>query len=994
MYRRTRPAFTLIEVLIGVIIMAIVISGIAMSIRMGIDLYGRAEAHSEVIRGMRFTLDSFSRTISPLLHTASQVEILSIDASEIPPASGDEHYIFKDGEALIHRTKHGDSLLPGSEYIKMINFYIPSGDKPTADNYTLKLSISHAYENGYGASQKIDILEALYNKPAKSYGNGSSGNAGSVLRFVAIQDLSLFWKVTPKLYTADGWHKVDNTPNLPIGNNIAVSYDAILLPHPDADSETASEKPIINWYISESAATPENGVIPSSQHQLLDREGNPISSDVLYTSGDKSVLRDGNKFKLSDGEEWALNASKSFYIRALITMPQQTDSGTPITSAKIWSPYISFSRPGAAADGGMWQDWLSGADGFKKTEVSAEGGHVKITTDNTNMKITIQAGNTKKDGAATVAKLDYKYMNNDKIYKAWQNYDAKTTADIPSYITMTNYSIIMEYQTQSNIQNLWLFLSTSSGNEVGWENNSTTEFKDIGYALQICQDDKRQTNGESKGFSLCCYEANNAQPMLQEAYGIQNVTNNDRAYAPENLMNKEFTKWTYEEKHRILVSVLEYYTDDKNNPKYIIRARFLKEATSSTQTRLEDPWCTGPDFFFSEPMWFGLPVGSRLYSTNSTTYQAPVRHYFGNYWNNTNPQECLTTGPGLNDADATSSLFYGLKQQKIENSAPKDVASTVFKTKELNPKNAVNVDSDRVLSNPKRNRYIGLHASQKSNSNNSVTIYNVELAPGFSADEIKSIMPANGKMYEISDTISEEEFQKISQTDWYASQSGTAKDVNKRLFGVSSTGNSTNKGENGLTSIYYNQLNEMTKKYSIGLYGLQHVPGTNCPCPLHNEFYKWLAPAVKLPDPKEIIRALHSMTYDPSSQIYKFFDNTTEQAKTLNSGGINYAVNAVVNECRSKYGYDLSSTSWRIYRKKIVTTMPPQYYYNIFWSPIDIAGLASGDSFECYRWGGAEDTATKIFEDKKVEKGTANVKPDNPDGVFYMNTIYNWAPNK
>ena len=85
MKNKKLAAFTLVEALIGVIIMMIVIGGIALSIKMGIDMYGRAEAHSELINGMRFTLDSFNREISPMLDVTREVE-MSPPTSQTFPA--------------------------------------------------------------------------------------------------------------------------------------------------------------------------------------------------------------------------------------------------------------------------------------------------------------------------------------------------------------------------------------------------------------------------------------------------------------------------------------------------------------------------------------------------------------------------------------------------------------------------------------------------------------------------------------------------------------------------------------------------------------------------------------------------------------------------------------------------------------------------------------------------------------------------------------------
>jgi hypothetical protein len=50
-----------------------------------------------------------------------------------------------------------------------------------------------------------------------------------------------------------------------------------------------------------------------------------------------------------------------------------------------------------------------------------------------------------------------------------------------------------------------------------------------------------------------------------------------------------------------------------------------------------------------------------------------------------------------------------------------------------------------------------------------VTVYGLDLAPGFSINEIRSIMPENGKLYNIEETIPASELAKIQDKDWYKS---------------------------------------------------------------------------------------------------------------------------------------------------------------------------------------------------------------------------------
>jgi hypothetical protein len=116
-----------------------------------------------------------------------------------------------------------------------------------------------------------------------------------------------------------------------------------------------------------------------------------------------------------------------------------------------------------------------------------------------------------------------------------------------------------------------------------------------------------------------------------------------------------------------------------------------------------------------------------------------------------------------------------------------------------------------------------------------VTIYGLDFAPGFSINEIRSIMPENGKLYNIEETIPVSELTKIQDKDWYKSYklmiASSGNDINKKIFG--STARSDGSGNNG--SWYYQNAGG-----DGGVYDLQHRNINDCKCPLHNELFKWL----------------------------------------------------------------------------------------------------------------------------------------------------------
>ncbi|MDD3319697.1 MAG: type II secretion system protein, partial [Synergistaceae bacterium] len=65
MKNSARSGFTLVELLIGVVMMSVVIAGIAFTVSSGFDLYTTADSNAVVVSGVRFTADSFNRNVAP-----------------------------------------------------------------------------------------------------------------------------------------------------------------------------------------------------------------------------------------------------------------------------------------------------------------------------------------------------------------------------------------------------------------------------------------------------------------------------------------------------------------------------------------------------------------------------------------------------------------------------------------------------------------------------------------------------------------------------------------------------------------------------------------------------------------------------------------------------------------------------------------------------------------------------------------------------------------
>lgn len=181
---------TLVELVVGMVVTVIVLSSIAFGIRAGLGLFSKSEAHSRVITGARFTMDSFNRKISPKLNIATQVSVLNIDIASIPESSlmtEDEHYVFLKNSSVVYRTSSGDIRLDGSDHIASLSFTLPIEIDAEPTNYILKMDL-HA-QHSEQASVKLDVpLEkALFNLPSKE-GSSLSGN---VLYFTSTSYLKI-----------------------------------------------------------------------------------------------------------------------------------------------------------------------------------------------------------------------------------------------------------------------------------------------------------------------------------------------------------------------------------------------------------------------------------------------------------------------------------------------------------------------------------------------------------------------------------------------------------------------------------------------------------------------------------------------------------------------------------------------------------------------------------------------------------------------------------
>lgn len=982
--KKGAAGFTLAETLIGVIIMAVVTASIAFGIRQALAVYGKAAAKSSVLAALRFTSDSYARKIVPMLHTAYKIEV-RYDNAVIPAAENlakDERYLYLDGDAVTLRTQSGDETLPGSEYISKLSFSLPARTDDIDEDYLLTATITASRDVYETVVKSLDIKTALCNKPEKL--NTADAN-GAVLRFFAKDATALALTASMRLKNDYNGEIIDGV-TMPNGSKIRMSYTPKLN---DSSGEIAKSeytdntRESIRWFISASKAndlTESSGDLSSSTENhlfmLVTQSGQPLSSDLLATPADDVyyVLSNGSAIK------WT---AKEMIIRCRIapcvTYQEQTVTSSP---PYLYSDYVYMQKN---VDKGIWRGWLESlktgtGDDFKRTDV-ATGNSDKITlaVNNNTIVATIKASAERANvGAATVARLSYKWFENDRVNSIW-SLSPKTSADIPPFMTLTNYSVIVDAEMPATGRNgsvayFWGILLNGTG-------SSGSAFNDTGYVFQYERKRGYPKQDESQpGLLIRKFEKGELvgySTNTPKSYGIYNETDNapggDQRYLPKNLHNDAFDfyngksdddAWTT--RRRVMLTVLEYYTEDKAKPFYIIRAKFLKLTSDYTPEQLaeikkDDPWCVGKTFFASEPMWFGLYVGNKM-TLSGKDSKVDVKHYADSTSMNANVNEAPVT-IGRKVIDYTQNLFYGTKYKKD---------SPGFAAK------AVSMREDGGDSYNTRERYIGLRVFSESkggNNNAAVTFNEVALAPGFSADEIRSIMPQGGRVYEIEDTVPANnaalEWSIINASAWYKGLQASlgGKTYNDVLFGAE-------KGSDGdgKSSIYYTLVkyeNGGNGTQYGGVYDIQHIKTNDCKCPLHYGIYKWIMVVTS----DAVINAFVTLLDNTNSIVYKYFNDPSRKNNvnvTLDSTGKNIAPKVLAELEAIVKAADLTNYTWTVERKS--PTAPVVYY--IYWTNKDVSVLMPGTeriAVDRGRYNTSSKTLTK-------ESGTVTVDSKTVDG--------------
>lgn len=826
---RRRPAMSLIELLITLLIMLLVTGTIIFAAMSAVDLFVKAEANGRLVSGVRFTLDSFSRRISPMLSVTRDIKILQYtDTDEIPVPSSipyNTHYLFLQDNSVVHRDASGDKVLEGSECINSINFSIPAASDDDPENYLLSFQVSAVNPSYPDAKLDLSIKKGLFNKPAKSGSGDSPGiYTGNVLRFTAKDMLPLNCMINNlKLYkygTTAVVHQVSKD-TADLNPDITVSYDLM----PKTDPETGSkiiDRSVVEWYISTgvSAGTNITDALPTDSNrdkyywQLVRGNGEAIHSRDIDISGPFYVKSGGNYI------EWGSYG----VIRCRVTPRADTADGSRSgTGEPVWSPYVLVVAPktGGSIGGELWTEWtdhlLNGTAGNGNFYEQVTPDKINISVSHENGERVLSINNSDNNlGSSISAAVRLDLMDAERLLM-----QIGSGNDEASYTTITNYSLIVDAQ-----------VIDSSGYGVLINGRGTTNngaFKDYG---QILQYDKQKrcfpirliADGAEYGHS----PVNVSGP-----YGMEKEYQNpefglagyyDPRYMQNDIFNVPYSKYDsdkptfFTDRRRILYTILEYYdrniSDGKDHPRFIIRMRYLRPPTPEERTYYQntDPWCVGKAFFLSEPIWFGSFVGDPCQNKQYT-----VRNYTSTF----NGNKITLPSPPSGTSERSR---YIVKFKYNDKNNNYKTYEAVFKAKLMDVRadlmekwsswSGLSGILDTIYDTEKK-RYIGIRVWGTNTSQEGVKFYEINLAPGFSAKELKAIVPENGVLYELADTMTPEELKRL-------------KDSGAIII---------DKFDDSLNKVFHNNKysdgeGNQAKSGKIGVMDLQHIMGDDCDCPL------------------------------------------------------------------------------------------------------------------------------------------------------------------
>lgn len=937
--QKRRRAFTLVELIIGMVMMVIVMGGIITGLSMGLRLYGRAEANGKVTNGARFTAASFKHKIWPMMSRASIVEILP-NLPDIAVSDSEDCYVYLDEleQCVKYRIGDRDEPLAGSEFITSLDFSVPTASEDLAENFILRMRVEAQAPRIKSAHVTLDIDSALINMPAK---RGSETEAaayrGPVLHFnifdfrdLQLRNLSDDNKILQNEETVEKDSVIQLRYNIivPSGNKDATKT----LYYISSESKASLKKSTGYW-------EDDNYNDKHPDYYDKDTRGNycwPLvikSGDVYYLAGDQYKKASGK-----EDEFLKIPTSGTFYVYTGNNLDSDFDGEGKLKKDSMTSverfgsfgylrawvvPAYSDTDGGSFVRPKGYEQWSvrvrilqSNPDGqtwFRRfTQHQVDLIPNKIHLDSTDSNFSAVGYINPETGEYRV-KMEYNTGNNhiqiggallpEDIGDA-RKYD-KEIYDGVSYTNITNYSIIVDAEAGTTTAGLALLLN-------GYMNNGATSGYCLyydpganGYPIRLQNYSGNVGNYNNYGVREIDSPIESAINDTLDISKISGLASNSRFYGsyynPQYvniaLQNDIFQRWESHEstlqttigdktqecsdmqpRRRYMVTILEYHTGKRENPRLLVRMRLLKNLSevmkeskkSERELRAEDPFLCGPRFYYSEPAWYGNFVGQKpKYSgdDSSKTFTFKVkragadeisfertitnrtdensgsdinRNYKDNYYEETSSYYAVQTPnrPDKPEYGENSRYRDGFSRTKTWGDwwAQKTIKKTfnggVYKAKALDPREELGstYDNEEKLGKlgADRYRWIGLAIwGGKIGNRSSVEIYDMTIAPGFDAGELRSIMESGAQVFGMDETNGS--FPTVFAE--YSADRDTAVKWNHELFGISSDGN----GNQAHGNVYAGRFKNAQNETQPCVMSLQHVSlgyDDKCGCPM------------------------------------------------------------------------------------------------------------------------------------------------------------------
>lgn len=905
--QKRRGGFTLVETIIGMLMMTIVMGGVITGLSMGLRLYERAEANGKVTNGARFTAASFKQKIWPMMSRASIIEILpSLPDTSVSDPEDCYVYIAEAEQCVKCRIGGKDEPLTGSEFITSLDFSVPASSADQAENFILRMRVEAQAPKIESAHVTLKIDSALVNRPAKrGPGVQTSVYSGPVLHFniFDFRDLQIRNR-------SENDKILQNEETVEKDSVLQVRYDIIVPP----GKKDATK---ILWYAStESKASlkKSSGYWEETEFPAADYDHNkgdyywPLlikSDDVYYLAGDQYKKASGkeNEFleiptsdalyvytgtKLYgenadfDGDGKLKNDAKGHaqlfgsyaFLRAWVVPAYcDADDGGGFTRPRGYEQWgVRVKIQPSEVRGRRWfDDWMQHLiDGGDKeiyldSNANYAQGRLDTVTGEYSAKLTYSGASNHIQIAAALRPED--------IGDA-RGYEKKITGGT-SYTNITNYSIIIDAEAGKATAGIALLLN-------GYRNKGGTSGYCLyydpganGYPIRL-----QNTTGNVGGYQRYGIQeidspiesAINNSTAIGSISGASSGTFYSNYYNPQYvntaLQNETFkttessettlrrTKGDFTDeckamqpRRRYMVTILEYHTGDKENPRLLVRMRLLKNLSeviaesklSEKELRAEDPFLCGPRFYYSEPAWYGNFVGQKPKITqrgNNYTLTFKAKRYGADSSDIGRTRSRAEYNSGYYSSENS---FYAVQTPDHNSSNSrykkgfsrrgKDFNGGVYKAQSLDPRKGLGANDNTADKlgklTPDRYRWVGLAIWGGQLGSSSVEIYDMTIAPGFDAGELRSIMESGAKVFGMDDTNGG--FPTAYAE--YSAANDTAAKWNSELFGISSDGN----GNQSHNNVYAGRFKNADNEAQPCVMSLQHISSgysAYCRCPI------------------------------------------------------------------------------------------------------------------------------------------------------------------